>query len=139
MLISFLQNKMYSFIIAKVAVVFQSVITLAVSLFLIFFLSGVLLPLPLLVAALLLDVLFVIVHLSYRVLYNGEKVKLEQFETRVLIVHSGASLLALGMTFFSIKNSLNGSAVYILSTLFVWGTSLISGIVFFVKKYYSTG
>lgn len=130
---------MYSFIIAKVAVVFQSVITLAVSLFLIFFLSGVLLPLPLLVAALLLDVLFVIVHLSYRVLYNGEKVKLEQFETRVLIVHSGASLLALGMTFFFIKNSLNGGAVYILSTLFVWGTSLISGIVFFVKKYYSTG
>lgn len=136
MSVPFLQNKKYSFVIAKVAIVFQSFITLWISLFLILLLLGATSLLPLLKLALLLDVLFVIAHLMYRALYTGEKVPLGHFEKRVLIIHSITSLMALSMTFVYINSGQTGSLLYTISTLFVWSISLISGIVFFIKKYF---
>lgn len=137
MSVPFLQNKKYSFVIAKVAIVFQSAITLCVSLVLILLLLGATSLLPLLKLALLLDVLFVILHLSYRALYTGEKAKLGRFEKRVLIVHGITSLMALSMTFVYIKSALMDDILFTVTTLFVWSISLISGIVFFIKKYFS--
>jgi low temperature requirement protein LtrA len=131
----FLENKVHTFTIAKIAISFQSIVTILISASLLTILVRETFPVNLLTWLVCCDCMFVAVHLSYRVAYRGPKVPLERNEKVVLAVHSVSSLLALGMTGLLIKQGLWAEFNYILVLLCVWVISLISGVIFFKRKY----
>ena len=122
----FLKNEKYSYFIAKIALIFQSLITFLIILLLIFPLS-----LEYINTLLILDVVFVAIHLIYRKLYRGIKLPLEKTQKLAMIAHGGFSILALFLTFIFTSNyNLN-----IWIVIGAWIISLTLGFVFFIKKY----
>lgn len=132
---SFLENKAHTFTIAKIAIVFQSIITILISASLLVLLIRKTFPANLLTWLVYCDCVFVVMHLSYRVAYRGPKVPLERNEKTVLVTHSISSLFALGMTGLLIKQGLQAEFYYIPLLLGIWAISLISGVIFFKRKY----
>lgn len=131
----FLEDQKYTFLIAKIAIVFQTVATSVISMLLLLMVCTVSFPLWILVLALTLDSIFVCCHLSYRVLYRGKKIVLSSSEKKILGVHIITSLVALFVTLFIVLNTLTISFVVLVTALISWCISLISGVVFFYKKY----
>lgn len=131
----FLENKAHTFTIAKIAIIFQSIVTILISASLLTVLTREMFPAILLTWLVYCDCVFVVMHLSYRVAYHGPKVPLERNEKKVLVVHSISSLLALGMTGLLIKQGLSAEFYYILLLLCIWAISLVSGVIFFKRKY----
>lgn len=132
---NFLKNQNYAFLIAKVAIVFQSVVTLLVCTLLTLSLFGITYPYCMLQGLLIMDIIFVAAHVSYRVLYNGKKVILSNLEKRILLAHILTALTALTMTIILVKNTVLMKTMFTWITLMTWEVSFIFGILFFMKKY----
>lgn len=135
MLKKFLENEQYPFFIAKVAIVFQSLITGAVMILLlcilldIGFLEGVLLLIV------CIDGLFVVTHLLYRRAYLGPRVVLVYRQKIILSIHIVSALAALLMTSFLVYLGSSIGKGFVITTLIMWGVSLLFGLLFFTKKY----
>ncbi len=130
----FLENQSYAFVIAKIAVAFQSFLTILISVCFVYsFFAGV--PHEVLMGLLLADIMFVVTHLSYRAAYAGQKVLLSTPQKKMLLVHALTSLVALGMTGYIVFTKVEVGGILVTTTLCVWGVSLISGIFFFRNKY----
>lgn len=121
--------------IAKRAVQFQSIITGVIGILLLLTFANSAFALTLLKSAVYLDCAFVILHLTYRKLYNGPKIVLKQKEKPVLVIHVVSSLLALILTLCIIESVITLSLMICVGTILVWLTSLSSGILFYRKKY----
>ena len=133
----FLNEQKYAFVIAKVAILFQTLCTLSIGTLLI---RGVATgdgSHALLSSVLALDILFVCIHLSYRSFYTGPKITLLRFEKNALIHHIISSILALSVTLYIIIAGLSTMYELVCLSLASWTISLISGIIFFYKKYTS--
>lgn len=135
MINEFLQNKHYAFVIAQIAVVFQSVLTILIGICLLFSLAPVIPPVDVLKVLLIIDSIFVVLHLSYRGAYRGQKVVLENVHKKILIIHVVSSLIALIATSMLIHENLNVYTYLIIIVLLVWSISLVSGVMFYSKKY----
>ncbi len=135
MIKAFLENKKYSYSIAQVAVVFQSVLTILLVVSLLFSLSSVEAPLRIITWLLILDTTFVVLHLSYRGAYRGPKVALAKDQKTMLLVHVTSSLVALCSTVYLVAKKIQEQPGIIWIILVVWVISLISGLLFFRKKY----
>ena len=131
----FLENKVHTFTIAKIAIFFQSILTILISASLLTILTRETFPVSLLTGLVYCDCAFVVVHLLYRALYRGKKVALEKNMKTMLVIHSISSLLALTMTYLFTKQGSQTQLYYILLLVGVWAVSLISGIIFFKRKY----
>ena len=129
----FLEHKEYVRSIARIAVVFQSVVTLSIGLELVLSATSPLQTSELLIYTMILDTVFVSVHLFYRLMYRGPKVILSSSSRNMLILHAGTSSCALVSTWMSMYfDRITQQAVVL---LVVWGVSLFSGIIFYRKKY----
>lgn len=135
MFTTFLEKQNNALLVAKIAIIFQSVITFCVSILLVCSIFNVTYPSFILKDLLILDILFVAIHLSYRSLYSGPKVILNAQEKSILIVHVITALTALTLTIILVKNALAVGFLFTWLTLMVWEVSLIFGILFFIKKY----
>lgn len=133
----FLEDETHAFSIATIAIIFQSVLTACIGIFLVAYLTGILSSLLILTWLLYIDVAFVLLHLAYRGLYRGPKVLLKHHEKKILLAHILSSLIALFMTFYFMYNGAEGSHFVIYLILLVWGLSLLSGVIFFKRKYVS--
>jgi hypothetical protein len=133
----FLENKAYAFTLALIAVLFQSGITILIISALLISLYKNTFYISVVGGLLFFDVLFVVFHLLYRILYRGQKVVLHKSEKKVLVVHVVGSLLALTLTGALLQSGALVSFVYIWGVVAVWVTSLISGGIFFKRKYFS--
>ena len=131
----FLKNKKYTFTIAKLAVGIQSFFTLIIVILLLCTISSIPYYPYLLVSFLGMDIVFVCVHLLYRVLYSGQKVLLTKFEKQILSGHIVASLLALSITSYTVIHDDTFLYTLMCVALSSWIVSLMLGILFFVKKY----
>jgi hypothetical protein len=131
MVSTFLENQKHAKTIAQVAIVFQCIVTVCIVSILIvagdrpsdyyLFLKFLL----------FVDVAFVILHMSYRAAYTGPKVVLMKTEKRVLTAHIAFSLVAILVTGIMLGGIFNMSVLSIV----IWTTSLILGVVFYIKKY----
>jgi hypothetical protein len=131
----FLENKAHTFTIAKIAIVFQSTLTVLISSSLLTILTRATFPLDLLKWLVYCDGMFVVAHLSYRAAYRGPNVALQRSEKKILVLHSMSSLLALCMTGFMVKQGSQVGFYYIVVLLSIWVISLVSGVIFFKRKY----
>lgn len=132
---NFLTSEKKSFEIAKVAIVFQTIITSIVS---ICIFNSLITSTPLanaLIWLLVIDILFVLAHLLYRRLYRGPKASLTHSQKRTLILHSATAITALLLTFLVLLNEEKNTWFILLVVLSNWITSLFLGIIFFIKKY----
>ncbi len=132
----FLENKAHTFTIAKIAIIFQSMLTILVCASLLTMLTSTTFPRDLLLWLLYADCLFVVLHLTYRIAYRGPKVALTRNEKKVLILHSLSSLVALCLTVILVKQWLQIGMYYAPLLLSLWLISLTSGIIFFKQKYF---
>ncbi len=135
MLKSFLQNQRYALLVAKVAIIFQSFVTLLIGVFLILSLYHIEYPVSMLLMVLYTDIVFVCIHLIYRIFYSGMKIQLQKSEQKILVLHIATSLVALSMTYYISQGLLVVSTSIILMTLIFWVISLSTGVVFYTKKY----
>ncbi len=135
MLQQFLENKVYSFTIAQIAIVFQSVLTALISICLVGSLVDGIPPLQTLRWLLIVDIIFVALHLSYRSVYQGPREKLPSSQKTTLLVHVISSLSALVVTAIFVQKELLVEVSSVLALLVVWLVSLASGLIFFKKKY----
>lgn len=135
MLKCFLQNQRYALLVAKVAIIFQSFVTLLIGVFLILSLYHIEYPVSMLLTALYTDIVFVCIHLIYRIFYSGMKIQLQKSEQKILVLHIATSLVALSMTYYISQGLLVVSTSIILTTLIFWVISLSTGVVFYTKKY----
>lgn len=133
--VSFLENTDYAFLIAKIVIVIQTLFTCSISIVLLRSMYKDTFGVQLLMCILLLNILFIGMHLAYRVLYRGQQVLLTHLEKKILFVHVLTSLLALiGALYIATSNDTVIHLVYILDLL-MWFASLSSGVVFFYVKY----
>lgn len=135
MLKCFLQNQRYALLVAKVAIIFQSFVTLLIGVFLILSLYHIEYPVSMLLMVLYTDIVFVCIHLIYRIFYSGMKIQLQKSEQKILVLHIATSLVALSMTYYISQGLLVVSTSIILTTLIFWVISLSTGVVFYTKKY----
>lgn len=135
MLKKFLENEQYPFFIAKVAIVFQSLITGVITLLLLCILLGIGFLEKTLLLIVCLDGLFVVAHLSYRRAYLGPKVVLAYREKIILSIHIVSALAALIMTSFLVYLGPSIGKGFVITALIMWGVSLLFGLLFFTKKY----
>ncbi len=135
MLKKFLENEQYSFFIAKVAIVFQSLITGVVMILLLCILLDVGFPERILLVIVCLDGLFVVAHLSYRRAYLGPRVVLAYRQKIILSIHIASALTALLMTSFLVYLESPVGKWFVITALIMWGVSLSFGLLFFTKKY----
>jgi hypothetical protein len=135
MIKAFLENKKHSYAIAQVAVAFQSVLTVLLVVSLLFSLTSVAAPIEIISWLLVIDVTFVVVHLVYRGTYRGPKVVLKQEQKRILVAHILSSLAALCATGYLVSNNLEVKPCGTWVVIIVWVASLVSGLLFFRKKY----
>ncbi len=133
----FLHNEIYAYRIAKLAIVFQSIVTICISSLLICTILSIEAPRMLLQWLLSVDIIFVAFHLCYRVTYSGPKVNLTIHEKRILALHIASSLMALALTLFLLKKEMAREMVYLLFAILMWILSLVFGILFFLKKYHT--
>ena len=133
---TFLNNARYSFVIAKIATVFQTVMTLIIGFLLLLAVNGISYSWNLLIFSLLLDISFVCIHLIYRGSYSGKKVELRNVEKHILLWHVISSLLALFITSYIAFGGLQNTYEWMCLALSSWIVSLVSGVIFFIKKYY---
>jgi hypothetical protein len=133
----FLHNEIYAYRIAKLAIVFQSLITICVSGLLIGIILRIDTPHMLLQWLLSLDIIFIALHLSYRVSYEGPKITLRMNEKRVLALHIASALMALTLTLFLLRKDMHTEMVYLSFALLTWILSLVCGVLFFLKKYHA--
>lgn len=132
---TFLEKQSNAFLFAKMAIIFQTVLTLCIGTFLVAYLNSVTIPLYILTWLLCIDVVFVVTHLSYRGTYRGPRVILKQYEKKILLVHVISSLFALITTFLLVRKDLHVGMSVMYLTLLIWGLSLFSGVAFFRSKY----
>ncbi len=137
MLSAFLENKAHTVTIAKTAIIFQSVVTILVSMCLFGVITKSTLPIMTLKWLLYVDGVFVLFHLLYRAVYRGPKVVLKSNVKITLLVHSVSSLTALMLTGFFVQQGLRVEFYYIWFVIFMWAVSLTSGVTFFQQKYQS--
>lgn len=138
-MVTFLKNDVYPVVIAKIAIVFQFVITILIcsAIFLTAFTTVSLIPF--ITVFFYLDILFVITHMTYRALYAGKKSKTQYSGKRVLIIHILFSILALILTYLMITNQNYFSSVFFtVFTMASWIMSLIFGFLFYSNKYSKT-
>lgn len=133
----FLHEQRCAFIIAKVAIIFQTLLTVSISTLLIISSNASSNLISFLQVLLVLDIFFVCTHLSYRGMYTGPKVILLQFEKRVLIYHIVSSILALFLTSYIVVLDFTVAQQFICFALTSWIVSLVTGVIFFYKKYSS--
>jgi hypothetical protein len=133
----FLSESKYAFLVAKIAIIFQTVFTVCIGSLLLTTIITPTYPKILLSFFLLFDILFVFLHLTYRRLYTGTKIVLKPFEKKVLIYHIISSMLALGITSYIVFAGIDNAYEWMCLALASWIVSLISGIIFFYKKYSS--
>lgn len=131
----FLYEQKYAYLIAKIAIVFQTALTFIIGALLVLLVCNINYPEMFLSGALVVDVLFVCTHLSYRGVYTGPKVTLQPFEKSALIYHVISSVLALFLTSYIVLGGLDATYELMCLTLASWFVSLITGIIFFYKKY----
>lgn len=131
----FLNEQRYAFVIAEVAIIFQTVLTASISALLLLTVYDIRYPEFFLKVALLTDSLFVCVHLSYRVLYCGPKISFKRLEKKVLIYHIISSVLALSLTAYIVFRGIDNAFEVMCLALSSWGVSLVTGVLFFYKKY----
>lgn len=131
----FLSEPHYAFVIAKIAIVFQTILTIIIGTLLVLTVNAIEYPWIFLTSALLVDLLFVCTHLLYRGLYTGQKITLKSFEKKVLIYHVISSILALIITGYVVIIGIDTAYELMCSALASWLTSLVSGVIFFYKKY----
>ena len=131
---NFLGSESHAFTIAKIATVFQVCATAIISFSLMCSFYGTRNLNLLLTTTLLLDILFVIAHLTYRTLYYGPRIKLTSIERTIILVHAISSIAALTLTCTLLMVTIT-TMLYAYITLTLWTISLISGVLFFIKKY----
>ncbi len=130
-----LAEEKYTFSIAKLALIVQSFLTTVIITLLLFEVANIRYPEYMLVAALFIDILFICFHISYRLLYKGPKVHLSRLEKNILMGHIVASLIALFSTGYMVFKGIDVAYEWMCLVLSSWITSLVFGIIFFVKKY----
>lgn len=136
MLQRFLSEQRHAFTIAKIAIVFQTVATTIIIVLLFISTTSATTTHTLLSKALVADILFVICHLIYRLLYTGPRSILKKEDTNILAIHSILSLLALIITTAIILNDISyTNHALMFAVIMIWIVSLIFGILFFLKKY----
>lgn len=123
----FLVSRSISTRIGKLAVIVQTILTLVIVVVLLLPAYKRFLPLLWYV-----DILFIIFHLMYRLLYRGTKVILSKKLRGLLITHSFTAILSLFLTYMNIDGQTTSSVPAAIS----WIATLILGCIFFVKKYY---
>jgi hypothetical protein len=138
MIQDFFKNSSYAFIVAKFATVFQVAITLLVCFFLSLTYLEIFYPLFFLKVVIAVDILFVVLHLIYRKIYFGPRSQLTRTERVLVTFHAGTSLVAITSTVILMNLHMSVAVEYIFGTLFFWVASLLSGIIFFWKKYYAS-
>lgn len=126
----FLENEKYSKRIARIAIVFQSAVTLLVIYLLFRGMIGQ--KLFFLIYA---DSVFVALHLVYRKAYKGKRILLPQQARLFLVLHSIFALLSIGLTFmlYAIRDMDTRPYAYV--TLGAWIVTLALGFIFYYKKY----
>lgn len=135
MIRTFLESKNHSYVIAHIAVIYQSVLTFLIVCCLLVALATHTSLTEELFWLVVADSVFVVLHLTYRALYRGPKVLLGVTEKKLLIVHIITSLCALAATGYLVTIKLNVNISILLIVLAVWGVSLVSGIAFYKRKY----
>lgn len=134
MLQRFLSEQRHAFTIAKIATLFQTAATTVIIVLL--FLSATSTITTLLGTVLVADILFVICHLTYRLLYTGPRSILKKADKNILAIHSILSLLALIVTTVIILNDISHIGhTMIFAVILLWIVSLVFGILFFLKRY----
>ena len=83
---------------------------------------------------LVLDGVFIALHLIYRTLYAGPKLPYAKNGTYFLVVHVGSSLCALVVTFILLGDM--NVPILLWASLTLWSISFASGAIFFVLKHY---
>lgn len=131
----FLYEQKYAYLIAKIAIVFQTTLTLIIGTLLVLLVCNINYPEIFLSGALVVDMLFVCTHLSYRGMYTGPKVTLQPFEKSTLIYHVISSVLALSLTSYIVLGGLDVTYERMCLALASWFVSLVTGVIFFYKKY----
>jgi hypothetical protein len=84
---------------------------------------------------LVVDIVFVCLHLSYRGLYRGPKIILSSLEVKLLVGHIVASLIALMCSINIACSHEKVPKEFVGVTLVSWLVSLVLGGAFFLKKY----
>lgn len=132
---NFLSEPRYAYTIAKIAIVFQTVLTVCIGSLLLLTIVTPIYPKNLLISLLLLDILFVFAHLIYRKSYTGPKIILKPFEKKIIIYHILSSILALSLTLYIVCTGIDITYEWMCLALASWIFSLVTGIIFFYKKY----
>jgi phosphatidylglycerophosphate synthase len=136
---NFLEKAEHSRTIAKVAIVVQTVLTCVISLLLVLLIVNIAYPMWWLTLCLFIDVLFIAAHLSYRVLYHGQKIKIGRKGKKILFVHVVSSLFALSITLYIVIVGIDTAYEWMCFAMSSWVASLFSGILFFMSKYAKVG
>jgi hypothetical protein len=132
----FFRNELYALMIAKIAIIFQSVMTMIISISLFLMIYTKIRAEILIIVCLYLDTLFVITHILYRKLYSGRRIILGKNDVVILLVHIMFSLLAIILTFFLIFNmSYIYDHAFMWLVLLSWIMSLVLGVIFYTRKY----
>lgn len=132
---TFLKEEKHTFSIAKLAVFVQSFLTSVIGTLLIFEIIDVPYSEYFLKVALTVNILFVCTHISYRLMYRGPKIHISRLERNILMTHIIASLGALISTAYIFLQGIDVVYGWICVILASWVVSLVSGILFFIKKY----
>jgi hypothetical protein len=129
-------NSKYAMQVGYIAIVIQTMFTLCITTYVLLQVNT---PypyfVPVLVKLLSLDVLFITVHISYRVLYKGPKVALDGLTKKVLALHVVTSIIALVGTYILCSLGMYGKYFWAYILVVLWLASLLSGLVFFGVKY----
>lgn len=131
----FLENKNHSYRIAQVAVIYQSIITFLITYCLIIAITTRSLLVEELFWLVTADSIFVVLHLTYRALYRGQKVVLSSVEKKLLGIHAITSMCALAVTGYFVLVALIVNTSLMSIVLIIWVISLVSGIAFYKRKY----
>ena len=138
MLERFLSEQRHAFTIAKIAIVFQTVATTIIIVLLFISTTSATTTHTLLSKALVTDILFVICHLIYRLLYTGPRSIIKKEDTNILAIHSILSLLVLIITTsITVRDMSHTSHTLIIAVILLWIVSLIFGILFFLNRTYA--
>jgi len=132
----FLQNEAHSRLIAQIALLFQGTVTVLITLCLLIFILTAKNTESFLALFFAADVIFVMMHLTYRKAYRGKKIILGKSEKLLLFTHVVTALLALYYTYYILIEGLTASsATRLWFVLSLWVISVLFGYVFYVKKY----
>lgn len=132
-----------TFLLSLFVIFFQLSVTILISTLCIYgYVSGYGMP-PITKQVLYIDCIFIILHLLYRRTLRRKKavsIPLPLSQILILILHSITSLMSILCTWLVLNGYPSSNPaiplVYILGIIILWYLSCITGIIFFMRKYF---